>query len=100
MHIRKYCVDGAQRKLVSQLEELGVQDERVFDKDDWLEQHEPHMRQRLEQLDQNQAQIDVLLLELLKERRAIDLKYQRLLGLCSCSFGMAADWIVFLQTTQ
>lgn len=68
---------------------MGLQDSE-FDKADWLEQHEPDKRQRLERLYDNQDDIDALLQQMLQERRALDFKYQELLGVQPWA---AAAWL-------
>lgn len=89
------CVDSAHQNLAGRLEDLGLQDESEFDMVDWLEQHEPRMRRRLEQLYTNQGEIDSLLQQLLQERKALDLKYQKLLGPTFSTVrlvGLLSDW--------
>lgn len=72
-------------KLLAQLREMQVNDGAAFDKQAWLDQHEPGTRVQLERLEENQADIDQLLATFLKERQELELKYEALLGAASLS---------------
>lgn len=51
-----------------------------FDKQAWLDEHEPYMQVRLEALGTNQERIDDLLTAYSTERRQLEMKYEQLLG--------------------
>lgn len=51
-----------------------------YDKDDFLNQQEPHMRVRFEALHENQDKLDELHKALAEERRVLELKYRGLCG--------------------
>lgn len=66
-----------------------------FDKQAWLEQQPPHSRVALEALDSNQARVDELLAAYAQERRALEMKYEKVLGAGVCVALSCHRWSLF-----
>ena len=55
-------------------------EEHEFNREEWLAEHEPHMRARFEKMFEQQEKVDGLLEQLAKERLELEQKYMRLCG--------------------
>lgn len=67
-------------ELQAQLREMQTTDDVCFDKQAWLDKHEPMVKERLETLVENQDAIDKVFAQMTMERHALERKYEDLLG--------------------